>query len=76
MIMNGQQDFCYCQGNCFAGGGDVTADALAYFFPARVVEMSEAVTVPNTSHNINFHLSRLEAFEKMLDFVDRLGIGS
>jgi hypothetical protein len=76
MIMNGQHHFYYCQGNCFAGGGDVTADALAYFFPHRVVELSKADTLPNTSQDINFHLSRLEAFAKMLDFVESLRIGS
>jgi hypothetical protein len=76
MIMNGQHDFYYCQGNCFVGGGDVRADALAYFFPHRVVELSKAATLPNTSHNIDFHLSRLKAFAKMLGFVESLGIGS
>ena len=46
-ISNGQQDFYYCQGNYLAGGGDVTADALALFYPARDAAKSQAITIPD-----------------------------
>jgi len=74
MILNGQQDFFYCQGNCLAGGGDVTADALEMFYPNRDASKSQAVAIPDVGHNINFHYGRLEAFEKMLGFVVTAGI--
>jgi alpha-beta hydrolase superfamily lysophospholipase len=73
-ILNGQQDWFYCQGNCLAGGGDVTADALAIFYPNRATSESEAITLPDMGHNINLHHGRLEAFEKMLAFIQRSGI--
>jgi len=74
LILNGQQDYYYCQGNCLAEGGDVTADALASFYPDRDVAKSKAVTVSDVGHNINFHLARGEVFEKMLGFVKEAGI--
>lgn len=73
-ILNGQQDFFYCQGNCLASDQDVTAEALAMFYPNTPKDKSEAVTLPNMGHNINLHYGRLEAFQKMLEFIERSGI--
>jgi pimeloyl-ACP methyl ester carboxylesterase len=73
-ILNGQQDYFYCQGDCLAGGGDVTADALALFYPNRPPGSSQAVTLPDIGHNINLHYGRLEAFQKMLEFIAEVGI--
>ncbi|KAF1948117.1 alpha/beta-hydrolase [Byssothecium circinans] len=73
-ILNGQQDWFYCQGNCLAGEGDVTADALALFYPDRDASKSQAITIPNMGHNINLHYGRLEAFEKILNFISEAGI--
>ena len=74
LILNGQQDFFYCQGNCLAGRGDVTADALEMFYPNRDASKSQAVTIPDVGHNINFHYGRLEVFERMLEFIAGTGI--
>lgn len=73
LLLNGQQDLFYCQGNCLASDGDVTSDALAFFFPARN-NASQAVTISDIGHNINMHLGRLEVFEAMLKFVRRCGV--
>ncbi|KAF2706113.1 catalytic protein [Pleomassaria siparia CBS 279.74] len=73
-ILNGQQDWFYCQGNCLAHGGDVTADALAIFYPDRDASKSQAMTIPDMGHNINLHYGRLEAFEKTLNFISGSGI--
>ena len=74
LILNGQKDFFYCQGNCLAEGGDLTADALTTFYPNRNVEKSKAITVPDVGHNIHLHLARGEVFEKMLKFIKEAGI--
>jgi hypothetical protein len=73
-ILNGQQDWFYCQGNCVAKRSDITTDALNLFYPERNTTTSQAITVPNTGHNINLHFSRLEVFEKMLSFISGAGI--
>jgi hypothetical protein len=73
-ILNGQQDYYYCQGNCLAEGGDVTADALAMFYPQRDASKSQAITLPNMGHNVNLHYGRLEAFERTLKFISGAGI--
>ncbi|KAF2462569.1 alpha/beta-hydrolase [Lindgomyces ingoldianus] len=73
LILNGQQDYFYCQGNCLATG-DVTAQAMAIFFPNAPSNQSQAITLPNFGHNLNLHLGRQKVFEKMLDFISGLGI--
>ena len=73
-ILNGIQDFFYCQGNCLAGGSDATLDALDAFFPNRDGIKSEAVNIENVGHNINLHYSRTEAFDKILAFIAHTGI--
>ncbi|KAF2869229.1 Alpha/Beta hydrolase protein [Massariosphaeria phaeospora] len=73
LVLNGQQDYFYCQGNCLAPT-DVTAEALAVFFPNALKDVSQAVTLPNIGHNINFHLGRQEAFDAMLKFLAGAGI--
>lgn len=73
-ILNGVQDYFYCQGNCLAAGSDVTADALDLFYPDRDAEKSQAINVPNLGHNINLHFARTEVYETMLAFIDGAGI--
>jgi hypothetical protein len=73
-ILNGIQDYFYCQGNCLAEGGDVTMDALNVFYPNRDKLKSEAVNIGDLGHNINLHFKRTEAFEKMLAFIAHTGI--
>lgn len=73
LLLNGQQDLFYCQGKCSADGSDVSADALAFFFPAKN-EASRAVTLPDIGHNINMHLGRTDAFEATLEFIKTCGI--
>ncbi|KAF2032503.1 hypothetical protein EK21DRAFT_109882 [Setomelanomma holmii] len=73
-ILNGQQDYFYCQGDCLSGGGDVTADALNIFYPERDANKSEAITISKVGHNVNLHFARLEAFEQILSFISRAGI--
>lgn len=73
-ILNGIQDYFYCAGNCLAGGYDATLAALDAFFPDRDQERSQAVNIGDIGHNINMHLKRTEAFEKMLGFIASLGI--
>ena len=73
-ILNGQQDYFYCQGNCLAEGSDITAEALALFYPNAPVGKSQAVTLPTMGHNINLHYGRLDAFAKMLSFISGAGV--
>jgi pimeloyl-ACP methyl ester carboxylesterase len=73
-ILNGQQDFFYCQGNCRGGGSDITAEALALFYPNAPAAKSQAVTLPTMGHNINLHYGRLDAFAKMLSFISGAGV--
>ncbi|CAI6335125.1 unnamed protein product [Periconia digitata] len=73
-ILNGVQDYFYCQGNCLAGGNDATLAALEGFFPNRDQTKSEAVIIDDLGHNINLHFKRTEAFEKTLAFISNVGI--
>jgi hypothetical protein len=73
-ILNGIQDYFYCQGNCLAGGSDYTLATLNAFFPNRDQTKSEAVNIGNLGHNINLHLKRTEAFGRILSFIANAGI--
>lgn len=73
-ILNGVQDFFYCQGNCLARGADATIDALNVYYPSRDKSRSEAVNIRDVGHNVNHHLKRVEAFQKMLAFINSAGI--
>jgi pimeloyl-ACP methyl ester carboxylesterase len=73
-VLNGKQDYFYCQEDCRAMGGDITTEALTMFYPNRLAERSESVTMPNMGHNVNLHHGRLDAFEKILNFISRIGI--
>jgi len=69
LVLNGQQDFFYCQGDCLEPT-DLTAESLSTYFPNADKVRSGAVTVQNVGHNLNMHLGRIEVFEKMLHFVE------
>jgi pimeloyl-ACP methyl ester carboxylesterase len=73
-ILNGIQDYFYCQGNCLAGGDDATLDALNVLFPNREKNKSEAVNIEDCGHNINLHFKRTEAFGRILTFIANAGI--
>jgi hypothetical protein len=73
-LLNGRQDYFYCQGDCMANECDITTNALVMFYPNRLQEKSEAVTIADMGHNVNFHYGRLAAFRKMLDFISKAGI--
>ena len=73
-ILNGVQDFFYCQGNCLAGGSDATLAALNTFFPNRDREKSESINIQDVGHNINLHYKRTEAFDRTLAFIANAGI--
>jgi pimeloyl-ACP methyl ester carboxylesterase len=71
MILNGNEDYSVCQGNCTFNGTDVTAQALAAFFPNVPKNKSAAVNLPNLSHNMHLHLSRQDIFATQLDFITK-----
>lgn len=73
-ILNGVQDYFYCQGNCLAEGTDYTLATLDAFFPNRDQTKSEAVNIGDVGHNINLHFKRTEAFARTLDFIANAGI--
>lgn len=52
----------------------MTADALELFYPERDVDKSQSITIPNIGHNINFHHGRLEVFEKMVGWLEGIGV--
>lgn len=73
-ILNGIQDYFYCQGNCLAGGTDTTLSSLNTLFPNRDQTKSEAVNIGDVGHNINLHFKRTEAFGRILAFIANAGI--
>lgn len=73
-VLNGIQDYFYCQGNCLAGGEDTTLAALNALFPNRDKTKSEAVNIGDCGHNINLHFKRTEAFARTLTFIANVGI--
>ncbi|KAJ4286482.1 hypothetical protein N0V90_013182 [Kalmusia sp. IMI 367209] len=74
LVLNGLQDYFYCQGNCLAGGSDTTLAALNALFPNRDQTKSKAVNIGDLGHNINLHFKRTEAFGRILTFITNAGI--
>jgi pimeloyl-ACP methyl ester carboxylesterase len=74
LILNGQQDYFYCGGNCLAENKDLTAETLSFFYPNADSAKSEAVTLPNTGHNLHMHYSRHDVHEETLKFISDAGI--
>lgn len=72
LILNGKQDFFYCQGDCDKNGG-ITTQALNIFYP-NAANSSKAITIPAIGHNINLHLRRFDAFTAMTNFIKEVGI--
>jgi hypothetical protein len=54
-ILSEQQDFFYYLGICLVGSGDVTADALAIFYPARHAGEQQVITI-RTSEIVDWKL--------------------
>ncbi|TVY91828.1 hypothetical protein LAWI1_G003624 [Lachnellula willkommii] len=66
-IVNGQNDFFYCRGDCTYPVNEA-ALALSTFYPAAS-NGSQVFLVPNTGHNINAHFGASEAFNHMSSFL-------
>ncbi|PQE23899.1 alpha beta-hydrolase protein [Rutstroemia sp. NJR-2017a WRK4] len=67
IILNGNEDWSFCQGNCNAQ--DITSTFLPYFFP-NASPKSTIYTIANTGHNVNLHYSASESFGVLLDFLE------
>ncbi|KAM3065312.1 hypothetical protein ACMFMG_004304 [Clarireedia jacksonii] len=66
IILNGNVDWFFCQGNCNAQ--NITSNFLPILFP-NASPKSTTSTIANTGHNINLHYSAPQAFEILLDFL-------
>ncbi|KAL8836469.1 MAG: hypothetical protein Q9170_002902 [Blastenia crenularia] len=73
-IINGENDFFYCGGNC-SYPVDQAAAAIPAYFPNANKAKSTSYLVPGTGHNVNAHLNAARAFERMLAF-SRAALGS
>ncbi|KAI4250737.1 MAG: hypothetical protein LQ352_005272 [Teloschistes flavicans] len=70
-ILNGQNDFFYCGGDC-AYPTDQAASVIPAFFPAAS-KNSTSYLVPNTGHSINAHTTARQAFDRMTAFIQANG---
>ncbi|PQE17321.1 alpha beta-hydrolase protein [Rutstroemia sp. NJR-2017a BVV2] len=66
IILNGNEDWFFCQGNCNAQ--EITSTFLPYFFP-NASPKSTTYTVGNTGHNVNLHYSASKSFGILLEFL-------
>ena len=66
-IVNGQNDYFYCGGDC-TYPVDQAAAAIPAYFPAAS-KGSQSFLAPNAGHNVNAHYSASQAFKQMIDFL-------
>lgn len=66
-IVNGQNDYFYCGGDC-TYPTDQAAAAIPAYFPAAS-KGSQSYLAPNAGHNINPHYSSVQAFQQMIAFL-------
>lgn len=71
-IVNGENDFFYCRGDCTYPTNQAEL-ALSTFFPAAN-NGSQTFLLPNAGHNVNGHLGALEAFHQIIAFLQSNGI--
>jgi pimeloyl-ACP methyl ester carboxylesterase len=72
-IVNGQNDYFYCGGDCSYPTNQAVA-ALAAYFPSASKQGSQTFLAPLCGHNVNSHYSARKAFEQMLAFLKTNGI--
>jgi hypothetical protein len=72
-IVNGQNDYFYCGGDCSYPTNQAVA-ALAAYFPSASKQGSQTFLAPLCGHNVNSHYSAGKAFEQMLAFLKTNGI--
>ncbi|KAL8917285.1 MAG: hypothetical protein Q9172_005911 [Xanthocarpia lactea] len=68
-IINGQNDWFYCGGDC-TYPVDQAAAAIPAFFPNADKNRSTSYLAPGSGHNVNAHLSAGKAFERMIAFLE------
>ncbi len=71
-IVNGQNDYFYCGGDC-TYLTDQAAAAIPAYFPAAS-KGSQSYLAPNAGHNVNMHYSSISAFQQMTAFLQTNGI--
>ena len=71
-IVNGQNDYFYCGGDCTYPKNQAAAVKPA-FFPAAS-SGSQFYLVPDAGHNVNSHYSAPQAFRQMIAFLQTNGI--
>ena len=71
-IVNGQNDYFYCGGDCTYPTNQAAAVKPA-LFPAAS-SGSQFYLAPNAGHNVNAHYSASQAFEQMIAFLRSNGI--
>ncbi|KAI4126581.1 MAG: hypothetical protein LQ338_003661 [Usnochroma carphineum] len=72
-IVNGENDWFYCGGDC-TYPTDQAAAAIPAYFPNSDKGGSMSYLAPGAGHNVNAHLSAGEAFDRMIAFLQRNGI--
>jgi hypothetical protein len=70
-IIVGENDEPLCNSNCGKGPSNLAAQSVAFFPDAKPFT---PIIVRNTGHFLNLHLSALETFTKVNDWLGRLGI--
>lgn len=68
-VVNGLNDYFYCGGNC-TYPQDQAALVQAAFFPAAS-KGSQSYLVLNSGHNINLHFTAPQAFNQMINFLQK-----
>lgn len=71
-ILNGENDYFYCGGDCKYPQNQAALVQPA-FFPAAS-KGSQSYLVPNSGHNINAHDSAPQAFQQMVTFLQGNGL--
>ncbi|WVW80210.1 hypothetical protein I302_102187 [Kwoniella bestiolae CBS 10118] len=75
LVFTGENDGIYCTANCYITSLPPPAtqlDKTRELFPS--VENFQTFVVNDTGHGINFHTTAREAYRKIFEFVDGLGL--
>ncbi|WWC96900.1 hypothetical protein V866_003775 [Kwoniella sp. B9012] len=76
LVVTGENDCVFCSANCYITSLDSPAtqlDTTKVLFPS--VNNFQTVVINDTAHGINFHRTAKEAYERIFEFVDALGLG-
>lgn len=71
-VIDGENDFIFCQANC-SFPTNQAALVLEKLYPAAS-NSSQSYIIPNTGHGINLHYTAPEAYQKILGFVQSIGV--